>query len=96
MDNLGYGRYLVRVGTFMETRFAGLDPNVVFGAFTYQYTPAPSSHCPNVQGEIDALRSFWGNPGDAQFMLQPWDNRPPGLYFNIPQGIDAITVTLDW
>ena len=97
MDNLGYGRYLVRAGTFMENGFAGLDSNVVFGAFTYQYTPAPSSQGPNVQREIDALEIlFRGNPGDAQFMLQPWDNRPPGLYFNIPQGIDAITVTLDW
>jgi hypothetical protein len=95
MDNLGYGRYLVSAGT--GENFAGLDKNVVFGMFTYQFTAAPRSEGPNVQREIDALEVlFRGNPGDAQFMLQPWDNRPPGLYFNIPQGIGNITVTLDW
>ncbi|HEY5706216.1 MAG TPA: hypothetical protein VIS96_11645 [Terrimicrobiaceae bacterium] len=97
MDNLGYGRYLVSAGTGMGTGFASLDPNVVFGVFTYQFTPAPLSDGPNVQREIDALEILSrGHPGDAQFMLQPWDNRPPGLYFNIPQNISRITVTLDW
>ncbi len=96
MDNLGYGRYLASAGTGMTGGFAGLDRNVVFGMFTYQFTAAPPIEGPNVQREIDALEVLRGANSNAQFMLQPWDSRPPGLYFNIPQGISNITVTLDW
>jgi hypothetical protein len=94
MDNLGYGRYLVSAGTGED--FAGLDPNVVFGMFTYQFTAASLSEGPNAQREIDALEVLRGANSNAQFMLQPWDNRPPGLYFNIPPKTSVITVTLDW
>ena len=96
MDNLGYGRYLVSAGTGVGTGFASLDPNVVFGVFTYQFTEAPGSEGRNVHREIDALEVLRGDNSNAQFMLQPWDNRPPGLYFNIPEKTSKITVTLDW
>ncbi len=86
----------VMAGTGVGTGFASLDPNVVFGVFTYQFTEAPGSEGRNVHREIDALEVLRGDNSNAQFMLQPWDNRPPGLYFNIPEKTSKITVTLDW
>jgi hypothetical protein len=96
MDNLGYGRYLVSAGTGMTGGFSGLDPNAVLGIFTYQYTPAPLNEGRNTHREIDALEVLRGANSNAQFMLQPYDSRPPGLFFNIPPSVTRITVTLDW
>ena len=96
LNNLGYGRYLVTAGTGMPRGFSGLDPNTVFGIFTYQFTAAPRSDGPNIYRELDALEVLRGSNSNAQFMLQPWDNRPPGKYFTIPAGTEKITVTLDW
>jgi hypothetical protein len=96
MDNLGYGHYLVTASTSATGGFSGLDSNAVFGVFTYQFTNT-QDESPNIYREIDALEVLWrSQPGDAQFMLQPWDRRPPGKYFTIPANTPVITVVLNW
>jgi len=96
MDNLGYGQYLVTAKCDAPGGFSGLDPHVVFGIFTYQFTDT-GDESPNIHREIDATEVLRRDtPGDAQFMLQPWDNRPPGLYFILPQNTPVITVVLSW
>jgi hypothetical protein len=50
---------------------SSIDPNVVFGLFTYDLDDPAQSH-----REIDVEFSKWSNPSDtmnAQFVLQPYD-----------------------
>jgi hypothetical protein len=102
MDNVGYGQYLITAKADEPADFAAFDPNVVFGIFTYQFTAADSSEGPNIHRELDVLevlRRFPpgdNTPGDAQFMLQPWNSEPPGKYFIIPPNTPVITVVLSW
>lgn len=71
---VGYGDYLITVKADQGS-FAELDPNVVFGLFTYQWGEAPPEQGPNRHREIDLLETIskeaQGRPGNAQFALQP-------------------------
>jgi hypothetical protein len=62
--------------------FAFLDPNLIFGIFTYQWGRADPQVTPNIHRELDLLEtvhSEWvpskapDNNGNAQFTVQPWD-----------------------
>lgn len=97
MDNLGYGRYLVTASTDAPGGFPGLDPNTVFGVFTYQVTDT-GDESPNIHREIDATEVLHrSQPGDAQFMLQPYNPDPvPGVFFTLPTDTPVVTVVLSW
>lgn len=71
LDPVGYGTYWFTT----ESQPASLDPNLTFGAFTWD------SYCDDVtipawpNREIDFEDSRWGNAGDpnnAQVVVQPW------------------------
>jgi hypothetical protein len=74
VEPLGYGDYIfTTVG-----RLDLLDPNVVFGLFTWQYGPCydESYLWWGPYNEFDIEFSRWGNAGssnNAQFVAQPWD-----------------------
>lgn len=65
-QSFGYGTYRV----FIDTDFAPLDPNVVFGAFVW------SDDAAYAYREMDIEMTRWGNPTDTnilQYTVQPWD-----------------------
>jgi len=71
LDEVGYGTYWFTT----ETEVGSLDPNLTFGAFTWD------SYCDDVtipawpNREIDFEDSRWGNPSDpmsSQVVVQPW------------------------
>jgi len=97
-NKLGWGRYLVTARVDGGGSFSDLDPNAVFGAFTYQYSEAPPSNGPNIHREIDALEVLRGGNSNAQFTLQPYDysNPHPWNPFTIPPNTPVITIVLDW
>ncbi len=72
-EPLGYGDYIFTT----RGRLDLLDPNVVFGLFTWQYGPCwdESYLWWGPYNEFDIEFSRWGNPGSdlAQFVAQPWD-----------------------
>ena len=52
-----------------------LDPNLTFGAFTWDDFGDPDPANPNPNREIDFEDSRWGAPGaveNSQFVVQPW------------------------
>lgn len=62
----GYGTYTFALASRVDT----LDPNAVFGLFTW------SDRAPNAPHEIDIEFARWGNAGDptnAQYVVQPHD-----------------------
>jgi hypothetical protein len=65
--NLGYGRYLVTAKVLTTSSWATLDPNVAFGAFTYERLGNGSTGSPsNPNRELDLAEiSRWG-----------WDQKP--------------------
>jgi hypothetical protein len=71
--------------------FAFLDPNVIFGIFTYQWGGADPNDTPNIHRELDLLETVnaeWAQvdvPGsNAQFTVQPWNaNSSPPNYPNL-------------
>ncbi len=72
VDDVGYGTYWFTT----ESQVGSLDPNLTFGAFTWDPfcddTTIPA--WPN--REIDFEDSRWGNPGDpfsSQVVVQPYD-----------------------
>lgn len=71
LDEVGYGTYWFTT----ESQAGSLDPNLTFGAFTWD------SHCDDTtipawpNREIDFEDSRWGNPNDphsSQVVVQPW------------------------
>ncbi|MFH1981494.1 MAG: hypothetical protein ABIL58_06605 [Pseudomonadota bacterium] len=96
---LGYGTYLVTARADGDS-FQKLDPNAVFGIFTYQYSEGPPADGINRHRELDALEVIYrGKPGDAQFTLQPWTydlNIKPGYFFDIPPDAKYLTSTMNW
>ncbi|MEC7582898.1 MAG: hypothetical protein VYE77_01155 [Planctomycetota bacterium] len=71
LDDVGYGTYWFTT----ESQVGSLDPNVTFGAFTWD------AHCDDTtipewpNREIDFEDSRWGNAGDpnsSQVVVQPW------------------------
>lgn len=65
--NLGYGRYLVTAKVLTSSSWATLDPNVAFGAFTYErFGNGSTGAPPNPNRELDLAEiSRWG-----------WDQNP--------------------
>jgi hypothetical protein len=69
VDHLGYGTYTFQT----QSRLDNLDPNVTFGAFTWDLFGDDESGA-DPHREIDFEDSRWGNPGDptnAQMVIQP-------------------------
>jgi hypothetical protein len=96
VDKLGYGRYLVTAWADGGS-FSDLDPNAVFGMFTYQYSEAPRDQGENIHREIDLLEVLRGGSSNAQFTLQPWSHVPtPWDPFTIPPNTPCITAMLSW
>lgn len=95
-DKLGYGHYAV-YATMQNGSFDTLDPNAVFGIFTYQYSNAPSGV--NVNREIDCLEVISPDQkkqGHAQFTLQPWTMNAPRLQFSLPKNMKGLTSYMRW
>ncbi len=73
VEPLGYGDYIFTT----EGRLDLLDPDVVFGLFTWQYGPCwdDSYLWWGPYNEFDIEFSRWGDPYSdiGQFVAQPWD-----------------------
>ncbi len=71
LESLGRGTYWFVTDYQVDT----LDPNLTFGAFTYDDDGWGSPHTDNVVREIDFEDSRWGVPSsttNSQFVVQPW------------------------
>ncbi|MBK8976869.1 MAG: hypothetical protein IPM29_13200 [Planctomycetes bacterium] len=97
VDHLGYGTFWFTT----ESELEDLDPNLTFGAFTWDpYGDDPTiPRWPN--REIDFEDSRWGQPGDpttSQVVVQPYDVPGNLLRFTLPDLAAAPTVTraLTW
>jgi hypothetical protein len=101
----GYGTYKFNLASAVD----GLDPNVVFGLFTWSDDPAyagpysPWSNSPQggipSHSELDVEFSRWGdpnNPYNAQFVVQPYTNDGARHQFLIPPGYNNLTVIINW
>jgi hypothetical protein len=88
-----YGRHLVTARADGGS-FSDLDPNAVFGVFTYQYSEAPPS-----QGRTFIAKStcsrFCAVSSNAQFTLQPWDLPPSMVSIYLAQNTPVITIVTD-
>lgn len=87
--SLGYGTYEYTLTTRAET----LDANAVLGLFTWNDDPAYNHR------EMDVEFSRWGNPGDptnAQYVVQPWDNPGNTHRFTEPAVAGPVTYTMTW
>jgi hypothetical protein len=109
----GYGTYTYTLASAVD----GLDPNIVFGLFTWSDDPAyadptkPTSpwtndpngaNCPPTcpsHSELDVEFSKWGDPGNpnnAQFVVQPYNNPNARYQFTMPPGLSTATATIYW
>ena len=96
VEKIAYGRHLMTARADGGS-FSDLDPNAVFGFFTYQYSDAPPSQGRNVHREIDMLEVLRGGSSNAQFTLQPFDPPPnPWHPFTLPKNTPVITSVTDW
>jgi hypothetical protein len=101
----GYGTYTFNVASAVD----GLDPNVVFGLFTWSDDPAyagpyspwtnsPQGGVPS-HSELDVEFSKWGdqnNPYNAQFVVQPYANNGARYQFVMPPGYNNSTAIINW
>jgi hypothetical protein len=103
---VGKGSYVVTARVDSGTRsFAQLDPNVIFGLFSYQWGQADPNETPNIHREYDLLETVsttWAqgpdrNSGNAQFTVQPWNkNQWHNITrFSVPD-TQYLTAWLDW
>jgi hypothetical protein len=86
--SLGFGRYEFELDSTVNR----LDPNVVFGLFTWSNAPAYHHR------EIDIEFSRFGNasdPTDAQFVVQPYQ-RAGNLRRITLSGVPLSTNSFDW
>jgi hypothetical protein len=100
----GYGTYTFNLASPVD----GLDPNVVFGLFTWSDDPAypgPLSPWTNNPGggipshsELDVEFSRWGIPTgpNAQFAVQPYTNNGARYQFTMPPGYNTSTAIIYW
>jgi hypothetical protein len=100
----GYGTYTFNLASAVD----GLDPNVVFGLFTWSDDPAypgPLSPWTNNPGggipshsELDVEFSRWGIPTgpNAQFAVQPYTNNGARYQFTMPPGYNTSTAIIYW
>ncbi|HVP54571.1 MAG TPA: glycoside hydrolase family 16 protein [Candidatus Eisenbacteria bacterium] len=87
---LGFGTNYFVLGAPVD----GLDPNVVFGLFTYSDTDAADSN-----REIDIEFSKFGNGSDtnnAQYTVQPYTLSQNFHRFQMPTGVPQSTHILQW
>jgi hypothetical protein len=88
-DSLGYGTYR----WYIDVPVDNFDPNVVFGLFTWSDDPVYAHR------ELDIEFSKWGqagNPNNAQYVVQPFQNPQNIFRFLIPPGINASTHSFKW
>jgi hypothetical protein len=93
-EHLGYGTYA------FKTQYAAnsLDPNLTFGAFTWDPYGSDSRIPAWPYREIDFEDSRWGNAGDptnTQMVVQPYTTNPPHRY-TIPAGNITLTRFFKW
>ena len=106
-DILGWGRYLVTARAENGT-FADLDPNSIFGLFTYQWGIANPNDPgkDNPHREMDLLETIsstaQGRPGQAQFALQTAADNDGSIhrfryeFDGNPINPEYITAVMDW
>lgn len=88
-DSFGFGTY----GFHVATPLAKLDPNITLGLFTWSDTREYSHR------EIDIECGKWGKINDtnnAQFVVQPYQNRGRLLRCHIPEDADAVLYSFMW
>jgi hypothetical protein len=96
LDHLGYGTYAFQT----NSRLDDLDPNVIFGGFTWDpFGDDESGASPN--RELDFEDGRWGQPGDpanAQVVVQPHDHPENKDRYTLPDlSADAsLTRFFDW
>jgi hypothetical protein len=94
---LGYGDYRLQ----LRGNLAGLDPQVVFGFFLWQYQrcwPAGAEWW-NPYNEIDFELGRWGDESalPAQMVVQPWNAAGNLERFDLPVGEDLqISLAFNW
>jgi hypothetical protein len=86
--SFGYGQYSFTIARDV----ADLDPDVVFGLFTWSDEPAYAHR------EIDIEVSRWGIPGNAntQCVVQPYDRPGSIARFSLPSGQQQIRYSFTW
>jgi hypothetical protein len=87
----GYGTYRFFLASAEDT----LDPNIVFGMFTYDDDPTAS----NGHRELDLELSRWSNasdPTNAQFVVQPFDVPGNLTRWTLPAGAALTTHSFTW
>ena len=108
--DLGYGTYLVTAKVKTAASWSDLDPNVAFGAFTYERDRTGDANNPGRELDLAEI-SRWGHaagtpcrisppslcPGNAQFTVQNWDAQANNLNrYTIKGGVDTITLVMTW
>jgi hypothetical protein len=85
---LGYGTYIVESIGRMDT----MDPEVIFGMFTYDDDPA------HAHREIDIEYGRFGDPSspNAQFVVQPFENDENRFRYALRQEGDYLTHAFRW
>jgi len=111
---LGYGTYLVavRIPSTTAASFDDLDPNVAFGAFTYQKDKSGDTNNPYRELDLAEI-SRWGHPKgkpvcdevidprlceqNTQFTLQRWNAHTENLHrYTIAPGVKEVTLVMEW
>jgi hypothetical protein len=107
--HFGYGTYLVTATIKTAPSWDAMDPNVAFGAFTYERDKTGTTSNPG--REIDLAEvSRWGRvdgqpcrnipllcTGNSQFTLQIWNDLPANLHrYTISQPGPTITLVMEW
>jgi hypothetical protein len=109
LAQFGYGTYLVTATVKTASTWDAMDPNVAFGAFTYERDRTGT--VANPAREIDlAELSRWGRVdgqqcenipilcnGNAQFTLQQWDKLTANVHrYTISQPGPTVTLVMEW
>ncbi len=95
LDRLGHGTYSLQ--TADGSGLAELDPNIVFGTFTWDPYGDDDAQPAWPHREIDFEDSRWGNAADpmnAQMVVQPYHVPGNLRRYTIPDG--ALTRWFDW
>ena len=86
---LGYGTYAFHIGSLVDA----LDPNIVFGLFTWSDQPAFNNR------EIDFEGGRWSYPADyqdAQFVVQPYYLPSRLVRYRIAPAVTNSTPSFNW
>ncbi|HLN00825.1 MAG TPA: hypothetical protein VK335_16165 [Bryobacteraceae bacterium] len=87
-QSLGYGTYRF----YLNSPVDDLDPNVVFGIYTYDNNPADNHR------ELDIEFSRWAKPFsmDSQYVVQPGRIAQNVVRFDMPQNLPQSTHSFRW